>query len=101
MADDRRTGERVNLTLPPEVVRVLDRLSAASGQGRATIVRELLTDALPQLSQMALAIEMAKRKNVDAFKVLADTMHAVGVQASQLELDIRSQRRKAMRKRAK
>ena len=101
MADDRRIGERVNLTLPPEVVRVLDRIGKVTGAGRATIIREWLTEAAPQLAEMARAVELASRKNIDAFKVISDTLGELSDTAGQLSLDIKKQRRAAMRKRVK
>ena len=92
---------RVNLTLPDEVIAVLDRMAKVTGMGRATIVREWLVEALPGLNEMARALELASQKNMDAFKVLADTLHDSARQSDQLVLDIRKSRRKAMRKRAK
>lgn len=97
----RNLGTRVNLTLPDDLVAALDRMGKVTGAGRATIIRELLIEGLPGLVQMAEALEMAQRKNVDAFKVIADVMRDVAHDAGQLELDIRAQRRKAMRKRPK
>lgn len=96
-----RNGTRVNLTLPDEVIRVLDRMGAVTGAGRATIIREWLVEASPQLAEMARALEMAQQKNVDAFKVIADGMRSTSNAASQLEMDLRKQRRAAMRKKPK
>ena len=92
---------RVNLTLPPEVVALLDRMGRFTGAGRATIVRELLIEGMPGLAQMADALELASQKNVDAFKIIADSMRDAASASSQMELDIRKKRRAAMRKRPK
>jgi predicted DNA-binding protein len=92
---------RVNLTLPDEVIAVLDRMGTATGTGRATIIREWLIEALPQLQEMARAIELARAKNIDAFKVIGDTLSKLSEQSGQLSLDIKKQRRAAMRKRPK
>jgi hypothetical protein len=100
MGDERRLGERVNLTLPPEVIAVLDRMAKVSGTGRATVVREWLTEAAPMLGEMATAMELASKKNIDAFKVVADTLNDLSNTSGQMALDIRAQRRKAMRKKA-
>ena len=91
----------MNLTLPAEVCRVLDRMAKVTGAGRATIIREWLTEALPQLDQMAKALELASKKNIDAFQVLADSLEDTARQVDQLSLDMKRHRRKAMRKRAK
>ena len=78
---------------------MLDRLGKATGAGRATIIREWLTDALPQLEVMAQAVELASKKNIDAFKVIGDTLADMSAQTGQMALDIKAHRRKAMRKR--
>jgi len=95
-----RTGIRVNLTLPPEVVATLDRMAAITGAGRASIVREWLIEAHPMLSQMADALELASRKNLDAFSVMAQAVKGVAQQTDQLQLDIKRTGR-AMRRKAK
>lgn len=92
---------RVNLTLPDDVIDVLDRMGKATGAGRATIIREWLIEGLPQLVQLAHAIELASQKNIDAFKVITDTLKDASRTSDQLVLDIGKQRRAAMRKRPK
>lgn len=92
-------GPRVNLTLTPEIISVLDRIGAVTGAGRATIVRELLESGLPNLSEMARALELAQGRNIDAFKVIADTLRATGNEVEQLQLEVTRKRRAAMRKR--
>ena len=96
-----RTGTRVNLTLPDDVIAVLDRMGKVTGAGRATIIREWLSEAVPQLSEMARAMELASQKNIDAFKVIGDTLHELSESSGQLSLDIKRTRRAAMRKRPK
>lgn len=92
---------RVNLTLPDEVIRVLDRMGKVTGAGRATIIREWLIEGLPQLDGVAKALELASQKNLDAFKIMTDTLTAAAREADQLSLDMKKQRRAAMRKRTK
>ncbi len=92
---------RVNLTLPDEVISILDRMGKATGAGRATIVREWLIEAAPQLAEFARALELASKKNVDAFGIMAKVLNDTSAQADQLQLDIKRSRRAAMRKRAK
>jgi len=92
---------RVNLTLPPDVVSVLDRLGACTGAGRATIVREWLIEALPALEGFAKAAEMVTNKNIDAFLVMGQVLRDINATGSQLELDIKKSRKAAMRKRIK
>lgn len=90
---------RVNLTLPDEVIQVLDRLGRVTGAGRATIIREWLIEGYPMFAEMARAAEMAHDKNIDALKVMGDVLRVTSAQADQLQLDIRTTRRAAMRKR--
>lgn len=96
-----RTGTRINLTLPPETVRAIDRMCEASGVGRATFIRELLVGMESHIHGLAEAVELARQNNVDAFSRMADTLREVNAQSTQLELDVRRQRRAAMRKRQK
>ncbi len=101
MADDRRIGIRVNLTLPEGVISVLDRIAGVTGVGRASFIREILTDGLPQFEQMAHALELAQNKNVDTYRVMAQSVRDLAAQTDQLALEIKTDRRRVMRKRKK
>lgn len=100
MKPSDRTGTRINLTLPAEVVATLDRMSAVTGAGRASIIREWLIEGHPMFSQMADALELAANKNLDAFSVMANAVKGVAGQADQLHLDIKRTSR-AMRRKSK
>lgn len=95
----RRTGTRVNLTLPPDVLAAIDRMGSLAGIGRATFIREFLTDMKGHLNGLADAMDLAKKNNLDAFKVMANTLREVSQASEQIEMDLRKQRRAAMRKR--
>ena len=95
-----RTGIRVNLTLPPEVVATIDRMAKVTKAGRASIIREFLVEATPGLQQMARALELAAEKNADAFKLLASTLDKSVNDAQQLSLEIKAQRRRIRRKKS-
>lgn len=92
---------RVNLTLPDETIRVLDRLGKVTGAGRATIIREWMIEGTPMFAELATAAEMASKKNVDALQVMGKVLRETSAQVDQLELDVRRSRRAAMRKRPK
>lgn len=94
-------GTRVNLTLPEDVVAAVDRMANATGVGRATLIKDLVTGMVPSLIEMARATELAKSKQLDALKVITDHLSAVTAQADQLNLDIKRKRRASMRKRQK
>ena len=98
MPSPDRPTTRVNLSLPDELVAVLDRISKYTGTGRATILREVLVEGQAGLEAIAQAVELAANRKLDAFTVLADSLEKSVEQASQLEFDIRKQRRAMMRK---
>lgn len=89
---------RVNLTLPDEAIRVLDRIARASGTGRATVIREWLIEGLPHFAELASAMELAQQRNLDAFKVVSNTLRDLGAMVDQTQLDLKTTRRAAMRK---
>jgi hypothetical protein len=94
-----RTGTRINLTLPPETVRALDRMCDASGVGRATLIRELLIGMEGHIHSLAESVELAKQNNLDAFSKLSKTMREISDESDQMSLDIKRTHRAAMRKR--
>ena len=93
-----RAGVRVNLTLTPELVGTLDRISSRTGTGRATLLREMLEMNLGTFVTMADALDLAAEKKLDAFSMLARTMDDLQETAGQLSLDIKRTRRRAMRR---
>lgn len=101
MSDDRRVGTRVHLTLPDQVVEQLDRISAATGAGRARIVREWLVDAAPMLEGVADALELAKSNQDAALRRVGQVMNAVSETSGQLSLDIKATRRRERSKRGR
>jgi hypothetical protein len=93
---DRRTGTRVNLTLPPDVDAILTRLADAAGTGKASFVREWLVSMTPQLAEMARALEMARQGQADGLTVMAGALRASVHKAEQSELELKELRRRAM-----
>lgn len=96
-----RTGERINLTLPQEAARVLDRVARSSGVGRATFVREWLMQCLPQLDQLASAMELAQRGNVDAITVALGAVRDAMQVGDQVELQLKQAKRRAFMRKKK
>lgn len=90
---DRRTGVRVNLTLPPEVGRALSRVAEAAGTGRASFVREWLVGLTPQLVQMAEALEAARAGQVDGLRIISDSLRQSTNEANQAQLELGRLRR--------
>ncbi len=98
---DRRQGPRVNLTLPPEVDLVLGRLADAAGTGKASFVREWLVSMLPQLGQMADALEAAKAGQMDGLSMMAKSLRGAVDRGQQAQLELKSATRAIRRKAAK
>lgn len=98
MPDPARLGIRVNLTLPVEVIEVLDRICAVTGHGRATVIRGWMEEGLPQFEQVADALELIQKSPADSLKSMAKSMRETAAQAEQMELDIKTQRRALMRR---
>lgn len=95
-----RTGIRINLTLPPDIVATLDRMGAVTGAGRASIIREWLIEGRHTFVQMADALELAAQKNLDAFNVMTKAINGIAREADQLTLDMKRTSR-AMRRKSK
>lgn len=90
---------RVALTLPDEVIAVLDRMAKLTGAGRATFIREWLIEGLPMFEELATAMELASQQNIDAFKVMAKSLEQASNITGQMSLEMKKSRRAAMRKR--
>ena len=91
---------RVNLTVDPVVDHLLRRMSKATGVGKATIISQWLLESLPQLEQLALAMEQAASGNIDAFNTMIGAIRSSLGDTKQLEMDVRTKRRAVMRKKA-
>lgn len=88
----------MNLTLTVATVAVLDRMTAVTGAGRASFLREMIEESAPHFAQMADALEKARDNKADAFKIMADAVGDAVAQGEQLHLDIKRTRRRAMRR---
>lgn len=53
-------NKRVALSLAPEIDEILTELSKLTAQPKTAIITELLTDALPVMGQVIVAIKQAK-----------------------------------------
>lgn len=77
---------------------MLDRMGKVTGAGRATIIREWLIEATPQLREMARAMELASAKNIDAFQVIGKALAELSDQTRAASQEAQKTRRAAMRK---
>jgi hypothetical protein len=58
-------------------------------------------EGAPMFAEMASAMELASKKNLDGFKVIADVLGDMSAEVGQLSLDIKKKRRAAMRKKVR
>jgi chemotaxis regulatin CheY-phosphate phosphatase CheZ len=86
---------RVNLTLPQDIYDMLGRMSAVTGQPRATIVRELLIDAKPHLDVIIQALILAKQEKLEAMESLVPTLERLSNEAKDLGQSFRDKTREA------
>lgn len=97
MSDPGRIGIRIHLTIPQEVVDVLDRLGDLTGDRRATIIRAWLVEGLPHMAAVADALELAERSPEQALKSMGQTLGAALTEGEQLQLEMKRDRRRLRR----
>jgi predicted DNA-binding protein len=66
-----KRSPRVQVTLPAEVMTMLNELSELTGQGKGGIVSEIMTEALPALRAAADAVRLVKDSPREAQAMLA------------------------------
>lgn len=98
MSDPGRIGIRIHLTIPQEVVDVLDRLGDLTGDRRATIIRAWLVEGLPHMAAVADALELAERSPEQALKSMGQTLGAALTEGEQLQLEMKRDRRRLRRR---
>ena len=84
-----RRSPRLQVTLTPEGMAMLDRLAAATGQKKSTILSELMEMGMPALEATVKALELVREEPREAQRLMAlFGAEAVGqLSQSQLELD--------------
>jgi hypothetical protein len=97
-SEERRTGVRVNLTLPPELDRLLQRVADAAGTGKASFVREWLLGMQPMLLDVAHSLEAAKAGNLDGLAMMSKTLRRAVNEGQQAELELSKVRAIARKK---
>lgn len=96
----KNIGTRVNLTLPPELVGEIDRISAAINKPRARIIRSWLIEGMPIWKQVADALETVQENEAEGLKMIGSVLNVTGETAQQMSLDIKNTRRRLKRKNA-
>lgn len=85
---------RIQLTLTPELDRVLSDVAGLSGKPQATIVREMLVEALPGLQLWIDAVRIAESRPKEAARKMLGVLDAVSVEVDQLRLPLKQRRRR-------
>jgi hypothetical protein len=93
----RPQGPRIGLTVTPELLAVLQRISDATGTGKASFITQWLLESLPALTQLATALELAKNKNADSFLIIEKVLRENSEDSAQLALQIQATRRRVPR----
>ena len=85
----------MHVTLTPDLERVLGELQALTGKRPATILRELMVEALPGLQAMVEAIRRAQQgAPAEAVDQMLDHLDREVASARQMGLELRQKRRR-------
>ena len=79
---------RVQVTLSPEAMAVLDELATLSGQPKSAIVTELVDLALPAMTVTLDALRVVRRQPEEARKLLSQFAHQQTAQLGRSQLDL-------------
>jgi len=79
---------RVQVTLSPEAMAVLEELATLSGQPKAAIVSELVDVALPAMSVTLDALRVVRRQPEEARKLLSQFAHQQTAHLAQAQLEL-------------
>ena len=86
---------RMHVTFTPDLETVLGELQALTGKRPATILRELLVEALPGLQAMVEAIRRAQQgAPAEAVEQMLGVLDREVAEARQLGLELRQKRRR-------
>ena len=89
---------RLHVTLTPELETVLGDLSALTGKGQATILREFLVGALPGLQAFAGALrDLQGGKRDQVVEQMLGTLDQAVSEGRQLSLAMKQKRRRRKR----
>lgn len=96
----KNIGTRVNLTLAPELVDVIDRIGVCIKKPRASVIKGWLIEGHPIWLEVAEALEAAKKNEAEGLRRVAGVLNITGSHAQQMSLDIKNTRRRLKRKNA-
>lgn len=87
MPSPRHRSPRLQLTLTPDVMAILAEISALTGQGKATLVADLMTEMLPFLHANLEALQVLKDAPREAQAILARKSNEAVMKLAQAQMD--------------
>ena len=84
--DPINRSPRIQVTLSPEVMAILDELSSLTGQGKATIVSGMMSEALPMLHGLADALRLVKSAPREAQHIISRVANEATMKLAQEQL---------------
>lgn len=88
MPSPNRRSPRIQVTLSPRAMELLDMVSAATGQGRATVASELIDLQLPMIEANIEALRLVKESPREAQRLLARTSAEAVMKLQQVQLEL-------------
>lgn len=90
---------RVSVGFQSSTHKAIEDLAAATGQSFASIVSEFMDEAAPSFGDIAKAIQLAKKKPVQALDIMAERLAVATQQAAQIGLDLVESRKRHNKRR--
>ena len=88
MARKPNRNPRVQVTLTPEAMAMLDELASLTGQAKSAIVSELVDVALPAMQVTLDALRVVHRQLGEARRLLSQFAHQQTAALAQAQLDL-------------
>ena len=88
MARKVNRNPRVQVTLSPEAMAMLDEVATLSEQPKSAIVSELVDTALPAMQVTLDALRVLKRQPAEAKRLLSEFAHQQTANLAQAQLDL-------------
>jgi uncharacterized protein (DUF1778 family) len=81
-------NKRVQVALSDEATKLVDELSALTGQSKSSVVSEMMDVALPAIQTTIEAVRLLQEQPREAQRLLANFTNEAIVMASQASLDL-------------
>lgn len=75
---------RINVSLPPEVMRIVRTIAKAQGVSQSNVIRDVLVEATPILAKIAAALANLQRMKVEQRTALSSALSQAQDEAERL-----------------